>query len=114
MDKWKEYALKFGFNSETGIDIGEESEGFIPGEDYYIKRYGEKWPRSIMASLGIGQGEVSVTPLQLAKYVALIANDGSSYQPHIVKGYLDDKTKQIIPYKFPEIKTGIKKKYLIL
>ncbi len=108
LDKWKEYAEKFGFNSKTGIDIGEESAGFIPGEDYYIKMYGEKWPRSIMASLGIGQGEVSVTPLQLAKYVSLIANDGSTYQPHIVKGYLDDKTKQIIPYKFPEVKTGIR------
>jgi penicillin-binding protein 2 len=108
LDKWKEYALKFGFNAKTGIDIGEEAAGFIPGEDYYVKMYGEKWPRSIMASLGIGQGEVSVTPVQLAQYVALIANNGSTFQPHIVKGYLDDKTKQIIPYKFPEIKTGIK------
>ena len=70
--------------------------------------YGENWPRSIMASLGIGQGEVSVTPLQLAQYAALIANNGTSVQPHIVKGYLDDQTRKIIPYKFPEIKTGIK------
>jgi penicillin-binding protein 2 len=108
LDKWKEYALKFGFASKTGIDIGEESAGFIPGENYYVKMYGEKWPRSIMASLGIGQGEVSVTPLQLAQYVALIANNGSSFQPHIVKGYVDDKTNQIVPYNFPEIKTGIK------
>ncbi|MDP2362295.1 MAG: penicillin-binding protein 2, partial [Ignavibacteria bacterium] len=98
LDKWKEYALKFGYASKTGIYIGEEATGFIPGENFYVKMYGEKWPRSIMASLGIGQGEVSVTPLQLAKYVALIANNGSSIQPHIVKGYLDDKTKQIIPY----------------
>jgi penicillin-binding protein 2 len=59
--------LKLGFASKTGIDIGEEAAGFIPGEDYYVKMYGEKWPRSIMASLGIGQGEVSVTPLQLSK-----------------------------------------------
>ena len=108
LDKWKEYALKFGFSAKTGIDIGEEAAGFIPGEDYYVKMYGEKWPRSIMASLGIGQGEVSVTPLQLAQYVALIANNGHSFQPHIVKGYLDDNTRQIIPYKFPEIKTEIK------
>ena len=108
LEKWKEYALKFGFASKTGIDIGEETAGFIPGENYYVKMYGEKWPRSIMASLGIGQGEVSVTPLQLAKYVALIANNGSSFQPHIVKGYLDGQTQQIIPYKFPEIKTGIR------
>jgi penicillin-binding protein 2 len=108
LDKWKEYALKFGFAQKTGIDIGEESAGFIPGEDYYVKMYGEKWPRSIMASLGIGQGEVSVTPLQLAKYVSLIANNGNTYQPHIVKGYLDGTTKQFIPYSFPEVKTGIR------
>jgi penicillin-binding protein 2 len=108
LDNWKKYALKFGFSAKTGIDIGEEAAGFIPGENYYVKMYGEKWPRSIMASLGIGQGEVSVTPLQLAQYVALIANNGNSFQPHIVKGYLDDITKQIVPYKFPEIKTGIR------
>jgi penicillin-binding protein 2 len=109
LTKWKEYALKFGFAKKTGIDIGEEATGFIPDENYYKKMYGENWPRSIMASLGIGQGEVSVTPIQLAQYVALIANDGTTYQPHIVKGYLDDSTKQIIPLKFPEIKTGIRK-----
>lgn len=109
LKKWKEYALKFGFATKTGIDIGEEAAGFIPDENYYIKMYGKDWPRSIMASLGIGQGEVSVTPIQLAKYVSLIANDGVSYQPHIVKGYLDEKTKQIVPFKFPEINTGIKK-----
>lgn len=109
LDKWKEYALKFGFAKKTGIDIGEESAGLIPDENYYKKIYGEKWPRSIMASLGIGQGEVSVTPLQLAQYVAIIANDGNTFQPHVVKGYLDDNTKQLVPFKFPEIKTGIRK-----
>lgn len=62
-----------------------------------------------MASLGIGQGEVSVTPLQLAKYVALIANDGKSFQPHIVKGYLDNKTGKMIPFRFDEIDLKIKK-----
>lgn len=108
LTKWKEYAQKFGFSKKTGIDIGEESAGFIPGEDYYEKIYGEKWPRSIMASLGIGQGEVSVTPVQLAQYTALIANDGKTFSPHIVKGYLDDQTKQIVPFKFPEITTKVK------
>lgn len=109
LDKWKEYAMKFGFAKKTGIDIGEEVAGFIPDDNYYKKIYGENWPRSIMASLGIGQGEVSVTPLQLAQYTALIANDGNTVQPHVVKGYLDDKTKEIVPFKFPEIKTGIRK-----
>ncbi len=109
LDKWKEYAMKFGFAKKTGIDIGEEVAGFIPDDNYYKKIYGENWPRSIMASLGIGQGEVSVTPLQLAQYTALIANDGNTFQPHVVKGYLDDKTNQVVPFKFPEIKTGIRK-----
>ncbi len=109
LDKWKEYAMKFGFAKKTGIDIGEEVAGFIPDDNYYKKIYGENWPRSIMASLGIGQGEVSVTPLQLAQYTALIANDGNTFQPHVVKGYLDEKTNQIVPFKFPEIKTGVRK-----
>lgn len=108
LDNWYAYGRKFGFGEKTNIDIGEEVAGFIPNESYYKKIYGENWPRSIMASLAIGQGEVSVTPLQLAKYVALIANDGKSFEPHVVKGYLDDKTKKIVPFKFKEIDTKVK------
>lgn len=108
LDEWKEYCDKFKFGHITGIDIGEESKGLIPNSAYYEKAYGPNWPRSIMASLGIGQGEVSVTPLQLALYTALIANNGKTYTPHIVKGYLDDFTKDIIPFQFEEINTGIK------
>lgn len=108
LDKWKEYAMKLGFNSKTGIDIGEEVAGLIPDSKYYEKIYGAKWPRSIMASLGIGQGEVSVTPLQLALYVALIANNGKTFTPHIVKGYLDNNTRQFNPFQFKEISLGIK------
>ena len=107
LDRWAEYAEKFGFNKITGIDIGEEVKGFIPNSNYYEKIYGPKWPRSIMASLGIGQGEVSVTPLQLAQYVALIANDGQSFVPHVVKGYIDAHSNQFVPMKFDEIKTNI-------
>ncbi len=110
LDKWQEYAEKFGFNKKTGIDIGEEVAGLIPNSKYYEKIYGEKWPRSIMASLGIGQGEVSVTPLQLAQYVALIANNGKTYVPHIVKGYLDNTTKQPIEFQFKEINLNINQK----
>jgi penicillin-binding protein 2 len=107
LDKWAEYANKLGFNGMTGVDIGEEVPGFIPNSKYYEKIYGPKWPRSIMASLGIGQGEVSVTPIQLAKYAALIANNGNSFVPHVVKGYIDDRTNQVVPVKSKEIKTGI-------
>jgi penicillin-binding protein 2 len=60
-----------------------------------------------MASLGIGQGEVSATPLQLAQFVSLVANNGNSYTPHLVKGYLKENTKEFVPYKFNEVRTGI-------
>ena len=110
IDNWHNYALKFGFSQKTGIDIGEEAKGFIPSSKYYEKIYGPNWPRSIMASLGIGQGEVSITPIQLAKYVSLIANDGVTYTPHLVKGYLDNTSKEFVPFKFDKIDVGIDKK----
>lgn len=108
LDKWAEYADKLGFGKKTNIDIGEEVPGLIPNSKYYEKRYGKNWPRSIMASLGIGQGEVSVTPIQLAQYTCIIANNGNTFVPHIVKGYLKPGSKEIVPFKYKEIRTGIK------
>lgn len=107
MDRWDEYAGKFGFGHYTHIDIGDESRGVIPTPEYYVKRYGEDWPKSIMASLGIGQGEVSVTPVQLAKYCALVANDGVTYTPHLVRGYLTNNTKKLVPFSYKKIDLGI-------
>jgi penicillin-binding protein 2 len=112
IDKWKEYATKFGFGNMTGVDLTEEVPGLIPDENYYIKRYGEKWPRSIMASLGIGQGEVSVTPLQLATYASLIANNGRTKVPHVVKGYLDENSEKLVSLNFQEINTGVSQEAL--
>lgn len=109
LNNLKRYALEFGFSQKTGIDIGEEAAGLIPDEGYYEKIYGKNWPRSILASLGIGQGEVSVTPLQLAYFTAITANNGSSYLPHVVKGYLDNYTGEIIKYNFPQVKASVKK-----
>lgn len=109
MKNWYNYSKKFGFGEKTGIDIPDESTGLIPDEQYYVEKYGENWPRSIMASLGIGQGELSVTLLQLALYTALIANDGYSFTPHTVKGYIDTYSKDYVPLKFEQISTGINK-----
>ncbi len=112
IDKWKEYASRFGFGKSTGGDLTEEVPGLIPDENYYKKRYGDNWPRSIMASLGIGQGEVSVTPLQLALYSALIANDGKTKTPHVVKGYIDEKTEKLVPLEYKEISLGVSQEAL--
>jgi len=99
MVKWHEYANKFGFGSETHLDIGNEVAGLLPDANYYEKLYGKEWPKSIMASLGIGQGEVNVTPIQLAQYTALLANNGISFTPHLVKGYIDNQSKKLVPIK---------------
>lgn len=107
MTNWDEYAKKFGFGQITHIDIGDEAKGFIPTPQYYQKLYGPDWPKSIMASLGIGQGEVNVTPIQLAQYVSLIANDGVTYTPHLVRGYLTNNTKKLVPFSYKKINVGI-------
>jgi len=109
LNNLKRYALEFGFSKKTGIDIGEEAAGLITDENYYEKIYGKNWPRSILASLGIGQGEISVTPLQLAYFTAITANNGVSFKPHVVKGYLNNSTGEINKYEFPSVKTTVKK-----
>ena len=106
MEKWHEYATRFGFGQKTDIDLSEEVAGFFPDENYYVKKYGENWPKSIMASLGIGQGEISVTPLQMAQYVGIIANNGKMKIPHFVRGYIDASEK-LVPFNYKEIDTHI-------
>ncbi len=93
LDKWADYSAKFGFGKKTGIDIGEESAGILPNRKYYDRAFGkDRWPKGILISLGIGQGELSVTPLQLAQYAALFANYGKSAKPHFLKGFIETKT----------------------
>ena len=109
LDRWAEYCKRFGFDTKTNIDLDEESSGLIPDSKYYEKIYGPNWPRSILMSLSIGQGEVSVSPLQLAKYTALIANNGKTYTPHLVRGYVDNNEHETY-VKTNSIDVGVDKK----
>lgn len=107
-DKWAEYSSKFGFGSKTGIDISEESPGIQPNSEYYNRVYGQgKWTKGYIVSLGIGQGELSTTPVQLAKYVSLIANNGKTRTPHIVKGFIKSGTNEFTPIEYPEVEVKI-------
>ena len=110
MEKWHEYATRFGFGEKVKIDLSEEVPGLFPDENYYVKRYGDNWPRSIMASLGIGQGEISVTPLQMAQYVGLIANNGKMKTPHFARGYINNSTDKLVQFNYKEIDTHISQK----
>lgn len=75
-----------GFGHETGVDLPNESAGLNPNSEYYDERYGKnKWTRALVLNNSIGQGEILVTPLQLAQFYCGIANDGVVYRPHLVK-----------------------------
>jgi len=114
MKKWNEYAEKFGFGKKTGVDLANEVSGFIPDENYYIKEYGKNWPKSIMASLAIGQGEISVDPIQLAQFTSIVANNGDTFKPHILKGYIDEKTNKYVSINAKPIHIAIDKDVLDL
>jgi penicillin-binding protein 2 len=85
-DKWKSYLNDFGFGTKMGTDIVNELPGFIPARSYFDKFYGEhRWKATTILSMGIGQGEILVTPLQMANMTAAIANRGYYFTPHIIK-----------------------------
>jgi len=111
LDTWSKYAKKFGFGSKSRIDIPEEAAGIVPSTDYYNKVYGKNgWTKGFVISLGIGQGELNVTPLQLAQYAALFANSGKSARPHFLKGYTDTRINQYVEVKPQTYDIGISKK----
>ena len=75
--EWHDYIKKFGLGSSLSIDMPIVSSGFIPSYSYYDNLYGpNRWKFSNIYSLSIGQGELLVTPLQMANLAAIIANKG--------------------------------------
>jgi len=95
-DKWTEYGHRFGFGQATGTDTGEETTGLLPSAAYYDTRYGKgKWTQGFLVSLAIGQGELGVSPLQMARYAAALANGGTLVQPHAVQFIRNKSTNKI-------------------
>lgn len=83
---WRDIAMSFNIGRKTGSDLANELKGNIPSIDYYDKVFGKgSWHASTVISLGIGQNELLITPLQNANIVSIIANKGWYYTPHIVK-----------------------------
>jgi penicillin-binding protein 2 len=82
---WYDDIVAFGLSQKLNIDIPNEKKGNVPSRDYFNKMYGNYWKSSTIISLGIGQGELLVTPLQLANSYCVIANKGYYITPHLVK-----------------------------
>ncbi|MBN3584095.1 penicillin-binding protein 2 [Algoriphagus aestuarii] len=99
LNAWRENVLKFGLGGRLGVDMPNEKGGDVPSSKYYDRFYGEgRWKYSTIYSLSIGQGEMLVTPLQMANLAAIFANKGYYYTPHLVKAVDGDPGQ--IPGKY--------------
>ena len=93
--RWKDHMVSMGFGYRLGIDLPGEARGFIPNSAFYDKWYGGRWNGLTIISVSIGQGEVTLTPLQIANLGATIANRGNYIAPHVVKGIEDESLDSI-------------------
>lgn len=100
--KIKKYLELFGWGNKTGIDIFSESKGFIPTPQWKKEFKGENWYNGDTYNLSIGQGDILITPLQVALSYSVIANNGILFKPLIVKEIIDEN-KNIIQENKPQI-----------
>ena len=88
---WREQVMNFGIGARLPGDISDQRNGNLPEDSYFNKYYGVNgWKATTVRSLSIGQGEVELTPLQLANLVAILANRGYYYPPHLLKQVIGD------------------------
>lgn len=124
MDKLKSYLAEFGIGTKLGVDNQFENAGFFPDGQYYTDMYkkrGEsRWFSTMVLSLGIGQGEVNLTTVQMANLAAIIANRGYYITPHLLKRFLkggdliseDFTTKKKVPIDsifYPSVVDGMER-----
>ncbi len=82
---WLDYMSSMGFLQQFNTDLPYELKGRIPTAEYFDKKYNNSWNGNTVVSMGIGQGEAAVTPLQMANMLAVIANKGYYIRPHVVR-----------------------------
>jgi len=85
MDKIAEYARRLGLGSETGLHLAQERSGLIPDTKWKHEKRNQPWYLGETFNAAIGQGYVSVTPMQMAQLMSIVANGGLIYRPVIVK-----------------------------
>jgi len=96
------YANEFGIGEKTGIDLPDEASGIMPSEEWKLRNYHEKWYAGETISVGIGQGAIAVTPIQLARALSGIASGGVMRRPHLVfADEIPDDQKDSYEQMFP-------------
>jgi len=92
LQEWNKYMTAFGYGHRLGVDLPSEYNGNIPDTTSYDKEYRGQWNSCTMVTLGIGQDKITVTPLQIANAISIVANKGYYYIPHFVEK-IDAETK---------------------
>lgn len=103
VEKIAQYAKMFGYGQSTQIDLPSHSSGFVATPQWKERRYHERWLAGDTMAISIGQGYTTATPLQVADVMAMVANEGKIYKPHLLKEVRDPSTDEIIEEVKPEV-----------
>ena len=115
IDKIHEYGTGLGLGRRTGIDLPSEEPGLMPSEEWVQRVYHHKWYAGETISVAIGQGSVMVTPVQMVRMIAAVANGGDLVQPHLLKSFAakadhfplnDDTVEQVTQGMYGVINEG--------
>jgi len=107
LDRMMKYEKSFGLDAQTGVDLIGEANGFLPSKDWKLKTKGEQWYIGDTYHVSIGQGDLLVTPLQVANYTAVFANGGALYRPHLVKEVLNNEDQLIGVTEIKPVRSGM-------
>uniref|UniRef100_UPI003C70FA86 peptidoglycan D,D-transpeptidase FtsI family protein n=1 Tax=Prevotella pallens TaxID=60133 RepID=UPI003C70FA86 len=117
IDKWYSYMTSMGLGGPLGIDIPGEMGGLVPNSAYLARRYRIGWRPLTIIWTGMGQGDITVTPLQLCNLAATIANRGYFYTPHIhantaehplPKRFTERRLTLVSPNAYPPVIDGMR------
>ncbi len=103
VDKISSYAREFGFGESLDIDLPAQQSGFVPTAPWKERRFHQKWLGGDTMNMSIGQGYTLVTPLHIANMVAMVANEGKIYRPHLLKEVCDPATNEVIESIKPQV-----------
>ncbi|PYR74454.1 MAG: hypothetical protein DMF87_22835, partial [Acidobacteria bacterium] len=107
IDKINKWATALGLGVKSGIDLPNEVTGLVPSTEWKREKMHEKWYAGETISVGIGQGQVSVTPISMAVYAATMANGGTRVTPHLLKAVDEGSGWKPVPAPPPQSKAEL-------
>lgn len=107
IDRLAKYFNAFGLAQKTNIDLPGENSGFVPTKEWKKKIKGDSWFVGDTYNVSIGQGDMLVTPIQVAEWTAVIANGGVLVTPHLAQKIVDPVTKKITTLTYPNKNNGL-------